>query len=235
MAKRPVARSTKKKNWYTIVAPKVFNEIEVGETSGFDGKDIIGRTVKSSLMNFTRNIKKQSITVTLKLTDVKEKKALTEISSFTTSPSAVKRMVRRRRDKVEDSFVVKTKDGKMVRVKPMVLTRSNASNSTLTAVRHAVRYFFINKIMKLSYGEFVDLVLNDRLVKDIKSFVSVIFPTRMITIRAFEAVENPKIKPTPLTVTDKKVYDQIMGILDARKDKKKASAPAKEEASSSSE
>jgi small subunit ribosomal protein S3Ae len=208
MARRAVTKG-KKKNWYTIVAPKVFNEVEVGETSAYDVNDVIGRTVKASLMNFTRNIKKQSITVTLALKEVKDKKAFTEVSSYSTSPSAVKRLVRRRRDKVDDSFIALTSDGKKVRVKPMVLTRSNTSNSTLTALRHAVRYTFISEIKKMTYGQFVDSVIADKIARDIKSSLSFIYPVRMVSVRAFKVEENPKTAVTQLTASDKAVFNQI--------------------------
>ena len=210
MAKKVLSKSGKKKNWYSIVAPKVFNEMIVGETSAVSPTDIVGRTVKSSLMTFTRNMKKQGVTVTLKLTGIQENKAMTEIDSYVTNPSSIKRLVRRRRDKIDDSFICKTKDNKLVRVKPMMLTRSNTSNSVLTSLRHVMRYMLIMNIMKLTYGQFVDSVLNDRLVKDVKKYVNVVYPVRMVSIRAFEIEENPKARPTMVTVTDKKVYDLVV-------------------------
>ena len=210
MAKKVVSKSGKKKSWFTILAPKVFNEMVVGETSAVDSQYVVGRSVRSSLMTFTRSMKKQSITVTLKVKEIKDGKAMTEIDSFVTNPSAIKRLVRRRRAKIDDSFVCKTKDNRMVRVKPMILTKSNTSNSTLTSIRHVMRYMFIMNVMKLTYGQFVDAVLNDKLVRDVKKHVNVVYPVRIVSVRAFELEENPKVRPTMVTASDKLVYDSVV-------------------------
>ncbi len=210
MAKKVVSKSGKKKSWFTILAPKVFNEMVVGETSAVDSQYVVGRSVRSSLMTFTRSMKNQSITVTLKVKEIKDGKAMTEIDSFVTNPSAIKRLVRRRRAKIDDSFVCKTKDNRMVRVKPMILTKSNTSNSTLTSIRHVMRYMFIMNVMKLTYGQFVDAVLNDKLVRDVKKHVNVVYPVRIVSVRAFELEENPKVRPTMVTASDKLVYDSVV-------------------------
>ncbi len=221
MATKTVSKTGKKKNWYSIIAPKVFNEMEVGQTLVVDPQSMVGKTISSSLMTFTKSMRKQNITVKLKVKEVRDNKAYSDIVSYSMNPSAIKRLVRRRRDKVDDSFVCKTKDGKMVRVKPMVLTRSNASNPKLASIRHAIRYMFATRVMNMTYGQFVEQVLNDRLVKEVKKTVSYIYPARMISIRSFKLEENPKTKPTPITVLDKKVYDWA-----ASKSEDKSAKPA---------
>lgn len=222
MAKKVMSKTGKKKNWYKIVAPKVFNEAEVGETQAVAPDDLVGRTIKSSLMTFTRNIKKQNVTVKLKVKEVKDNKGICEVQEYSMSPSAVKRLVKRRRDKVDDSFVCKTKDGKLVRVKPMVLTKSNASNSTLTSIRHAIKYMFMSRVLNLTYGQFVESILNDKLVRDVKKTLNYVYPARMVSVRSFKLEENPKAKMSLLTELDKKVYDDA-----AKKSKDKEKNPTR--------
>ena len=210
MAKKSSSRTIrKKKNWYKIIAPKIFSESEIGETMALAPEDLVGRTVKSSLTNFTRNMKKQSITLSLKVNEIKDNKAMTQIQSYMTSPSAVKRLVRRRRDKVEDSIVAKTKDSKLVRVKPMVLTRANASNPVLTDIRHVTRYLLITELAKMTYGEFIEKVLNDKFVKNLKKTINAVYPVKMVNIRAFKLEENAKTKLTSMTKRDKEVFNAV--------------------------
>ena len=217
MARKTLSKAGKRKNWYKIVAPKVFNDAEVGETQAVSPNDMVGKTVSSSLMSLNRSIKKQNVTVTLKVKEVKDNVGISDVHSYVMNPSGVKRLVKRRRDKVDDSFVCKTKDGKLVRVKPMVLTRSNASNPTLTAMRHVIRYAFMSKIINLTYGQFVDEVLYDKLVRDVKKVVNYIYPVRMVSVRAFKLEENPKTKVTRLTTIDKKYYDAALQKLEEKK------------------
>ncbi len=226
MARKIVSKTGKKKSWYKIVAPKVFNDAEVGETQAASPDDMIGRTISTSLMSLNRSIKKQNVTVKLKVREVKDNTGITDVHSYAMNPSGVKRLVKRRRDKIDDSFVCKTKDGKLVRVKPMILTRSNASNPTLTAMRHVARYAFASRIMKVTYGQFIDEVLNDKIVKDVKRVVGYIYPVRMISIRSFKLEENPKTKVTRLTTVDKKYYDHAAEKLKEKRDSMKPAASA---------
>ncbi|MFP4117868.1 MAG: hypothetical protein ACLFTR_03000 [Candidatus Woesearchaeota archaeon] len=227
MARKTVSKSVKK-SWYKIVAPKVLNDVEVGETQAISPDAIVGRTIKSSLMSLNRSFRKQNVTVTLKVKEVKEKTGICDIQSYVMNPSGVKRLVKRRRDKIDDSFVCKTKDGKLVRVKPMILTRSNTSNPTLSAMRHVMRYAFMSKILNLSYGQFIEEVLNDKIVKNVKKLVSYIYPVRMVSVRAFKLEENPKVKSTRLTVTDKKYYDHAATKLEEKKSSPKPLSTASE-------
>ncbi len=226
MARKTVSKTGKKKNWYKLVAPKVFNDVEVGEALAVSPEEVMGRTVKSSLMSLNRSIKKQNVTVTLKVKEVKENAGVCDVHSYVMNPSGVKRLVKRRRDKVDDSFVCKTKDGKLVRVKPMILTRSNTSNPTLSAMRHAARYAFMSRILKVTYGQFVDDVLHDKIVKDVKRVVDYIYPVRMVSIRSFKLEENPKTKVTPLTTVDKKFYQHAAAKLEEKRAASKAASAA---------
>ena len=42
---------TKKKEWYVLHAPKIFNEIEIGETISDDSSTIIGRKIETNVSN----------------------------------------------------------------------------------------------------------------------------------------------------------------------------------------
>lgn len=250
MAKKSDSKSVnkKKKSWFSIVAPPVFNGMSIGETTAVERNNLLGRSIKVSLMNLTRNMKKQNITVTFRIDDLKDNVAQTHVSAFETNQASVKRFVRRRRDKIDDSIVAKTKDGKLVRVKPMLITRNNTSNPVLCEMRHAMRYKVVSDIAKFTYGQFIEKIINDQFAKDIKYSIQKIYPVRNVSIRAFQLQEGTKeVFLTKLIQADADAYNKAKAKIVAatrareaaraakfaeaneRKAKEEAAAPVKKE------
>jgi len=129
----------KKKRWVTIVAPKLFNEMPLCESYLLEAKDAIGRTVRVSVMQITGEPQKQYVTAGFTITGLVGDKLTTSIKSYKILPSALRRLVRRNKDKFEDSLTVVCSDGMRARVKPFVVARHKARNSILTALRKGVR------------------------------------------------------------------------------------------------
>ena len=63
VSKQPVSTKIKKKNWYQIVAPKIFNGAMLGETIVYDQNAMVGKTVTQNLMNLTNDSKRQNVNI----------------------------------------------------------------------------------------------------------------------------------------------------------------------------
>ena len=98
----------RKKEWYDIVATKLFNEMKLGETTVADVSSIIGKPLKVNLMSLTNDIKKQNSTISFVITQIKGDKAVADPVSFEVMPAAIKRNIRRQRDRIDASFVCYT-------------------------------------------------------------------------------------------------------------------------------
>ena len=53
-----MAKKIKGKDWYTIIAPKIFQEKVLGETPGDDVKKVINRSVEVPLVLLTNDMSK---------------------------------------------------------------------------------------------------------------------------------------------------------------------------------
>ena len=137
--RKTTTTKVKKKKWFPIYSPKSFGEVLLGETYISESEELNGKYITSNLSTITRSMRKQSVNVQFKVTSVVEGKGQTETVGYSLINAAVKRLVRRGRDKISDSIVAKSSDDKLIRIKPMILTRSNAKGSMLSAVRHVVR------------------------------------------------------------------------------------------------
>lgn len=173
----------KKKKWVSILAPELFKNEQIGETFSAEPKDLPGKFVKISLMQLLRDPKRQSMTLSFKIKEVVDGRAQTEVVAYSMLPAAIKRLVRRRRDKLEDSFLCVTKDKRKVRIKPLMLTFSNTSNLIQAKLRRTARDILIRKARKLSFEELISEVVSNKLQNDLKKDLKKIHPLRIIDVK----------------------------------------------------
>ena len=129
-------KEKKKKIWVKIIAPKEFGSKVIGETIQKEANKLIGRTLKVSLSNLTRDMKKQSVSLGFIIKNVNEGKAETELYKYYISPSHLKRLVRKAKEKVDDSFEVETSDKVKLKIKPFMLTRQKTSKANVALLRN---------------------------------------------------------------------------------------------------
>lgn len=173
----------KKKKWYTIVAPKELNSIVIGESPASDASLMVGRVFKINLMTLTDDPKKQNTIVIFKVTNVKESTAETELLGCEITPSQIRRLAKRAKDKVEDSFKCETKDGKKIVVKPFLLVRNKVQRGVLTAIRMAARECIANEAKQMGFIDLVLAVINNDLQKQVKQAVKKAYPVTVAEIR----------------------------------------------------
>ena len=100
----------KKKVWFSVISPKSFGGIEIGETLGYDQTAIIGRKITMNLSSVSNTRKQQNVVVSLNINEVKDNKAQTELVGYKLEPAFVKRMARKGKSKISNTFKLKTKD-----------------------------------------------------------------------------------------------------------------------------
>ena len=140
----------KKKQWYSILAPKQFDNIVIGETLVYEPSAMLGKTLSHSLMNLTNDTKRQNINIHFKVVEIDNDKAKTSIIGYEIIPSSVKRFVRRNSEKMDMSFTCETADNIFLRVKPLVITRSDVKGSIATKLRKNVTSYFVKTIKKMT-------------------------------------------------------------------------------------
>ncbi len=185
MAKQVLKQKQKKKKWYPIYGPKLFGNQLIGECPVLSAEDMKGKYINANLSTIINNMKRQNMSITLRVKSVQDGKGFTEIIGLELVQGFVKRLVRRNRTKVDDSFVAKTKEGTLVRVKPIVMTNSNCLRSTATQLRAATKKFLTERIASQTFIENIDDILSFRVQKNAKEVLSKIFPIRSVDIRVF--------------------------------------------------
>ena len=221
----------KKKNWYKVIAPQLFQAKEVGETFAEDSSKLIGRTVDTNLFQLTGNIKKQNIGVKLQINEIKNDQGYTFIKDFHLQPSSIRKLVRKEMSKVEDSLVCMTKDNKQIRIKPILTTRSKANSKALSSLNRVMRNIVVRRVNSLSYEKLMEDLVNLNFQKIMKEPLEKIFPLKQCQIK-YAGIENDKrsfvVKAEDLDVNSEKEGQE-------EKPKRKRSRKKSEEAEQSDE
>lgn len=166
----------KKKKWYPIFAPVSFRGQLLGEILSSGPESIVGKNLSLNLMEFTNDPKKQNFRANFKVVKMEGEKAVTQITGYEMLLTHVRRIMRKGIEKVEDSFVAKSKDGVNVQVKTLLLTKSKTKHSVLTAIRKTTRDFISNELKNYSFDEFIQLIIATRIQKQLRESLNKIYP-----------------------------------------------------------
>jgi len=186
MVKRKAASRKRKKTWYKILAPKEFNTAVIGETLADDSNALVGKTVSANLMSIFNDPRKQNVKAKFKVVSVSEGKALTEFFSYELLGSYLKRMIRKKRSRVDDSFVCETKEGVKLRIKPIALTRNKVQKSVLFGIRKLMKEEVVKECNSKTLGSFILEVVSIRLQKSLKGKLSKIHPIAFFDLRVIK-------------------------------------------------
>ena len=193
--KKPTKTGVKKKKkaWYQIIASRPFNERVVGETTVLEPALMIGKPLKTNLMSLTNDIKKQNINIHFKITKIKGDQAVAEPVGFEVMPAAIKRLIRREKDRIDDSFICHTADGKWLRIKLMILTSHNTSRSVNKTLRKSAFGFLSSYIKKLTFEQFLSNLITYKAQLNLKDTLRKIYRVRTSDIRLMKIEPEKKI------------------------------------------
>lgn len=176
----------KRKIWFKIISPKLFGEKEVGECclTGIDKG--IGRTLKINLRELSGNPKDQNIYIDLKVIAVDGGVMKTTTIGYNLTSAYVKRMVRKNADRVDDSSVFKTKEGKEVILKFLAITRNKVQRSVRTELKRQLKELLEGEMKKGSFDNFVDNLVNQKIQSNFKRKLHKVYPLKEFSVRVLE-------------------------------------------------
>ncbi len=207
--KKKVSRiKTKRKNWFKVIAPKLFGNKEIGESYLTAAEDAVGRSLSVNLRELTGNVKDQNTHVQFRITGVKDNQLQTEPIGYKLSASYVKRLVRKNTARIDDHFILKTKSGETAILKGFVVARNRIQKSVKTEIRKQLHAALQEELAKVSFSEFVGNLVAHKVQGGLKKKLSKVYPLRDVAIRVLTlvekksamgsgAVEQPAVDETP--------------------------------------
>lgn len=219
MARRQTTREAKKlkdkwkaKQWYTIVAPDMFNRAQIGETLSDDPSKLIGRHVEVTLQDLTGDFRMMHVKLRFRIVDHSTTEAYTRFVGHDLTSDYIRRQTRRKRTKMEGVYDVVTKDGYTIRIKPMAISDKRIQSSVQYDIRKIMGKAIAESASKHNFSELLSLVLTtDRdksLVSTIHSECKKIYPLRRVDIRKVEVISYPEISEDQKGVSSEPVPEE---------------------------
>ncbi len=190
MVKKKDPNAWKKKEWYTIISPEMFESKEVGTTPADDEKRLLNRVLRVPLREITGNMNHQFCKLFCRVTEVKGKSAYTTFEGFEYTREYIRRNVRRRRSIVTVTQTVETKDGRKVQFTAHSFTARKVDTSKKDAIRREMLQT-IDKIGKSNtFNDLINKALFGNLASDIFKNVKNVAPVKRIEIAKCEVLRG---------------------------------------------
>ncbi len=174
----------KKKKWIPIFAGKDFNNQQIGETYVEEAEQSIGRNVEANLMMLTRDPKKQNFNVVFRITEVRNNQAFVELEGYNMQTSQLKRITKKGRNKVDDSFVYKTKDDLKIVIKPIMLTKALTYKTTLKSIRKRSREIINEYVKNKAFQDIMNDIIDNNFQREIKNGIKIVYPVTSLIIKS---------------------------------------------------
>jgi len=203
-SKKGLARvNTAKKTWYRVVGPKAFGQMELGETYLAAPEVAMGRTVKINLKDLTGNVKDQNAYVAFTIEAVEGTTLVTAVSGYELTATSVKRMVRKNTNRLDDYFVFKTKDGKNVVIKTLLITQSKAQRSVQKQLRQKMKAMLAEEVNKNTFEVIVSNLVTRKTQMTMKKALYKIYPVNEAAVRILMFAKNNVVEMEAPAVEEK--------------------------------
>ena len=192
-AARKVKDRWKAKSWYSVLAPPAFDSVTVADTLADNPGALINRVTAVSLQDLTNDFRKSHIKLFFKINKVEENNAHTQYAGHTLTSDYTRRMIRRRRSKVDGVYDVTTRDGAILRVKPFATTDKRIQNSQRKVIRETMKKTINDSAKAVSLNEFVKYIIDGKIGSDIYKNCKKLYPVKRVDISKTEVIQDPTI------------------------------------------
>ena len=182
MAQSKQALKVIKKKWLTIRASKFFDSELLGECYVASPDLLMGRAVAANLANLTGDIRQQSVTLKFIVNSIDGESGIADVIGYETASSAIRRIVRRGSDRLDESFVCETSNGQKVRIKPMIITKTITNSAVHRSLRKALISTVVKLVKKHTFESLINEMITSKLQMAVKTDLKKIYPLKSVEI-----------------------------------------------------
>ncbi len=182
MAGKKLIDTWKLKKWYSVVAPKFFNEAEVANVPALDDEHILNRIIEIPLKDITHDLSHMYTSIRLRVSEIKGKTAYTKFIGHSVSREFLRTMVRRHRDALTIVTPVVSKDGTEFNIKAVVITNSECSGTQKTSLRNLLVTEVRKRCKATEFGNLINDIIYGKVSVEIGRKLVKIAPVRKVEI-----------------------------------------------------
>ncbi|MGC8646414.1 MAG: 30S ribosomal protein S3ae [Thermoplasmata archaeon] len=198
VAERAAAKKIKDKwrakIWYKIITPESFGSKEIAESPADDPQKMVGRIAETTLYNITGDIKKEYVKLYFKVVSVDGSIAKTVFIGHDVTQDYIRRLVRRRKSRIDAIFPLQTVDNYKIRIKITAIADKRLNSSLKSAIRRKIIETVLAKGQNMLFYEFVSYMFTDQMVKEIERNIKQVYNIKRIEIRKSNLLSTPEEK-----------------------------------------
>ncbi len=172
----------KTKQWYSLVAPNLFNKAEISQVPAQDPQHLLNRIIELPLKEITRELSHMYINVKLRVEEIKASRAFTKFIGHEIAREQLNALGRRNRSLLYSVFPCVSKDSVEFSVKVLIVTRGKASSSQRSALRAKLKEALLKKVESQDFASFIQEVLSGKASNEMHNVLKVVFPIKRIEI-----------------------------------------------------
>lgn len=180
------------KQWFKILAPAMFEGVQIGETLADDPSKLVGRELEVTLQDLTGDFSKMHVKLLFQITEIRGDTAHTKLIGHDLTSDYIRRQTRRKRSKMDTVVDVTTKDGFGIRVKPMATTEKRIQTSKQKALCEIINQELQKSAKENTIGEFVKTMVSSNLSTAILKVCKQVYPLKKLEIRKSEIYFEPE-------------------------------------------
>ncbi len=184
-----MAIKLKGKQWFPILAPKFFNNVEIGKTISTVPENLMGKIVNVNALELTNDINKYYLKLKLKINSVADGKANTQFYGSEILQDYISRMVLHRTRRIDSVQDLQTSDKIKIRVKGLVIVSKRVKSSITVKIREFVAAVMKKEVVESTLDEFLEKMLSNEIKNKILREGRRIYPLRNFEIRKTEIIQ----------------------------------------------
>jgi small subunit ribosomal protein S3Ae len=178
----------KVKEWVKVLAPKAFEEKEIGKLLVSEEKNSIGRRIIVNALELVNNPNKYYLNFFFRVFKIENGVAYTEFDGFECTRDYISRMVLhkvKRMDLIQD---IPTKDGVKLRVKSLLVAQKGIGEKCKKLMKKKAAEMILDFVQNSTVRDFLSKIMNDELKNRIFQELRKIYPLRYFEIRKVEVL-----------------------------------------------
>ncbi len=181
----------KSKTWYNVETPEFMSRANIGVTPAETPEQLIGRVVETTVGEIANDFTKHNTKLRLEINDVNGDVASTRFLGHEITTDYLRSIVKRQTSRIDANLDVTTKDGYIVRVKPICFTVKRARTSQIKGIREVMNIIVKERASELNYEQFIEEAIMGKLSANIYRNAKSIYPLRRVEIRKTEVKSVP--------------------------------------------
>jgi len=181
----------KSKTWYNVETPEFISRTNIGVSPAEDPEQLIGRVVETTVGEIANDFTKHNTKIKLEISDVNGDVANTRFIGHEITTDYLRSIVKRQTSRIDNNLDVKTKDGYLIRVKPICFTVKRARTSQIKGIREVMDRIVTERAAELNFEQFIEEAIMGKLSANIYRNAKTIYPLRRVEIRKTEVLALP--------------------------------------------